>query len=68
MILDDKNIHVTMSNVHYCSEIDSNMILLEMLEANKSQFRDRNDWASVIDNDEDVFLQAKRQNNVYSLI
>ncbi len=64
----DKNISVTMSDVHYCLELNSNLISLSVLEAKKFDFRDRKDWLSVINEDDDVVLQAKRQNNVYSLL
>jgi Fic family protein len=64
----DKNISVTMSDVHYCLELNSNLISLDVLEAKKFDFRDRKDWLSVINEDDDVVLQAKRQNNVYSLL
>ncbi len=68
MIVADKNINVTMLNVYYCLELDSNLISLDVLKAKKFDFRDRNDWLSVIDKDDDVILQAKRQNNVYFLL
>jgi hypothetical protein len=67
MIINDQNTNVTMSNVHYCSELDSNLISLEILKAKGFEFRGLNDRLSIIDNEEDVILQARRQNNVYSL-
>jgi hypothetical protein len=67
MIINDQNTSVTISNVHYCFELDSNLISLEVLEIKRFEFRDLNDRLSVIDNEKDVILQAKRQNNVYSL-
>jgi hypothetical protein len=68
MNVDDKNISVTMSNVHYCLELNSNLISLDVLKAKRFDFRDRKDWLSIINKDDDVILQAKRQNNVYSLL
>jgi hypothetical protein len=67
MIIDDQNTSVTISNVHYCFELDSNLISLEVLEIKSFEFRSLNGRLSVIDNEKDVILQAERQNNVYSL-
>ncbi len=68
MIVNDKNINATMSNVHYCLELNSNLISFDVLKEKRFDFRDRKDWLSVIDEDDDVVLQAKRQNNFYSLL
>jgi hypothetical protein len=68
MIIVKKNINVTMSDVHYCFELNSNLIFLDVLKAKRFDFRDRKNWLSVINKDDDVILQAKRQNNVYSLL
>jgi hypothetical protein len=67
MIIDEKPTNVTISNIHYCLKLDSNLISLDVLEAKRFEFRDRNNRLSVIDAESDVILQAKRQNNVYSL-
>jgi hypothetical protein len=67
MIINDQITSVTISNVHYCFELDSNLISLGILKAKRFEFRGRNDRLSVIDNESDVILQAGRQNNVYSL-
>ncbi len=67
MIIDRKITSITILNVHYCPELDLNLISLEVSEIKKFQFRSLNDRLSVIDNKRDVILQAKRQNNVYSL-
>ncbi len=60
MIINDQNINVTISNVHYCFELDSNLISLEVLEIKRFEFRSLNDWLSIIDNEKNVILQAKR--------
>ncbi len=67
MTINDQNTSATISNVHYCPELDSNLILLGVLEVKRFEFRGLNDRLSVIDNESDVILQARRQNNVYSL-
>jgi hypothetical protein len=67
IIIDDKVINVTILNVHYCFELDSNLISLEVLETKRFEFRSLNDRLLIIDNERDVILQARRQNNVYSL-
>jgi hypothetical protein len=43
MIVNDKNISATMSDVHYCLELNSNLISLDVLKAKKFDFRDRKD-------------------------
>jgi hypothetical protein len=43
MMIDDKNINATMSDVHYCLELNSNLIFLDVLKAKKFDFRDRKD-------------------------
>jgi hypothetical protein len=43
MIINDQNINVTISNVHYCFELDSNLISLEVLEIKRFEFRSLND-------------------------
>ncbi len=60
MIISDQNTNVTISNVHYCFELDSNLISLKMLKAKRFEFKNLNDRLSVIDNEKDVILQARR--------
>ena len=67
MIIDDKIISVTISNVHYCLELDSNLISLEVLEVKDFEFRGKSEWLRVIDQDEDIMLESRRQNKIYSL-
>jgi hypothetical protein len=43
MTVDDKNITVTMTDVHYCLELNSNLISLDVLKAKKFDFLDRKD-------------------------
>jgi hypothetical protein len=57
-----------MSNVHYCLELNSNLISFDVLKAKKFDFHDRKDWLSIINENDDVILQTKRQNNVYFLL
>jgi hypothetical protein len=41
MIVNDKNTIVTMTNVHYCLELNSNLISLDVLKAKEFDFLDR---------------------------
>jgi hypothetical protein len=41
MTVDDKNITVTMTDVHYCFELNSNLISLDVLKAKRFDFLDR---------------------------
>ncbi len=57
---------IILSKIHYCLELDSNLISLDLLESKEFDFRAKNDWLT-IENDDRSVLIAKRQNNVYSL-
>ncbi len=67
MIIDDIVTSFSILNVHYSLERDSNLIFLKILKAKNFEFRNLNDQLSVIDNEKNVILQARRQNNVYLL-
>jgi hypothetical protein len=41
MTVDDKNTTVTMTNIHYCLELNSNLISLDVLKAKKFDFLSR---------------------------
>jgi hypothetical protein len=41
MTVDDKNTTVTMTDVHYCLELNSNLISLDVLKAKRFDFLDR---------------------------
>jgi hypothetical protein len=43
MIVNDKNIIVTMTDVHYCFELNSNLIFFDVLKAKEFDFLDRKD-------------------------
>jgi hypothetical protein len=45
----------------------SDLLSLGVLEAKGFEFQGKNGWLTVIDEDGDALLQARRQNNVYSL-
>ncbi len=62
----DNEKYIILSNIHYCLELDSNLISLDLLESKEFDFRAKNDWLT-IENDDRSVLIAKRQNNVYSL-
>jgi hypothetical protein len=48
--------------------LNSNLISLDVLKAKRFDFLDRKNWLTIINEDDDIVLQAKRQNNVYSLL
>ncbi len=56
IIINDQNINVTMSNVYYCFELDSNLIVVKILKIKNFEFRDLNNRLSIIDNEKDVIL------------
>ncbi len=63
----DNERNIILSNVHYCFELDSNLISLDLLESKEFDFRAKNNWLTIEDDDRSILI-AKRQNNVYSLI
>jgi hypothetical protein len=66
--ISDRNSSATVTNVHYCLEMDSNLLSLGIFEAKGFEFRGKNGHLQVIDDEnDDVVLEAKRQNNVYLL-
>ncbi len=54
MIIDDQKTSVTILNVHYCLELDSNLISLEVLKIKNFEFKDLNNRLSIIDDENDV--------------
>ena len=62
----DSFIHL--HNVHYCPEIDTNLLSLGALEAKRLRFSAENSMLEVRDFDGKTVFQAKRRNNVYPLL
>jgi hypothetical protein len=73
VILDDgehtnkASTNVHLHDVHYCPEVDSNLLSLGVLEEKGLTFNARSSVLRVLDHDEDVVLVANRQRNVYVL-
>jgi hypothetical protein len=68
VILDsNEHTNVHLHDVHYCPEVDSNLLSLGVLEEKGHTFNAKNSVLRVLDSDEDVVLVANRQRNVYVL-
>ncbi len=66
--MDDKSAYVHFYNVHYCPELDFNLLSLRILEKKRFQFVWKQGFLYVIDNEGDKVLQAKREGIVYPLV
>ncbi len=68
-IILDSNEHtnVHLHDVHYCFEVNSNLLSLNVLEEKGHTFNAKNNVLRVLDNDEDVVLVINKQRNVYVL-
>ncbi len=60
-------INIHLHDVHYCFEVNSNLLSLDVLEEKDLIFNARNDVLRVLDSDENVVLVVNRQRNVYVL-
>ena len=58
---------VHLHNVHYCPEIDTNLLSLGALEAKGLQFSAKHALLEIRDPDSDTVFQARRHDNVYPL-
>ncbi len=67
-LLDDKSAYVHLHNVHYCPELDSNLLSLGILENKGFQFVGKQGFLYIIDNEGDKVLQAKREGTLYPLV
>lgn len=57
--------YIHLKNVHYCPEMDSNLLSLGILEAKNFEFKAKNGFLNVKNTAEDVVLQFKREGTVY---
>lgn len=55
-LLDNESAFVYLQNVHYCSEFDSNLLSLKILEKKKFQFVGKQGFLYLIDNEKDKVL------------
>ena len=66
--MDGESKYVHLHNVHYCPELESNLLSLEVLEKKSFKFIGKQEVLSVIDNQGDTVLQAKHKGTVYPLL
>jgi hypothetical protein len=55
-MLNDENINVDLHDVHYCFEVNSNLLFLSVLKEKHHTFNARNAILRVLNDDEDVVL------------
>jgi hypothetical protein len=58
---------ITISDVHYCPELDTNLISLGVLERKGNSFSGKNDRLEVFNKKGELVLESKRKDNVYVL-
>ncbi len=63
----DKNMNVYLHDVHYCFEVNSNLLSLSVLKEKYHTFNARNAILRVLNDDEDVVLVINKQRSVYVL-
>jgi hypothetical protein len=66
-MLNDENINVHLHDVHYCFEVNSNLLSLNVLEEKHHTFNAKNAILRVLNDDEDVVLVINKQRSVYVL-
>jgi hypothetical protein len=63
----NEHTNVHLHDVHYCFEVNSNLLFLSELEEQGHTFNAKNSVLRVLDSDEDVVLVVNRERNVYVL-
>jgi hypothetical protein len=66
-MLNNENINVHFHDMHYCIEVNSNLLSLSVLEEKHHTFNVKNEILRVLNDDEDVVLVINKQRNVYVL-
>jgi hypothetical protein len=67
IMLNDENSNVHLHDVHYCLEVNSNLLSLNVLEEKHHTFNARNAILRVLNDDENVVLVINKQRSVYVL-
>jgi hypothetical protein len=67
IMLNDENINVHLHDVHYCLEVNSNLLSLSVLKEKHHTFNAKNAILRVLNDDEDVVLVINKQRSVYVL-
>jgi hypothetical protein len=67
IMLNNENINVHFHDVHYCFEVNSNLLSLSVLEEKHHTFNAKNEILRVLNDDEDVVLVINKQRSVYVL-
>lgn len=67
-MIDRESSYIHFCNVYYCLELNSNLLSLGILKKKDFQFLGKQGLFSIIDNQRDIVLQAKRKSTVYLLL
>jgi hypothetical protein len=67
IMLNNENINVHLHDVHYCLEVNSNLLSLNVLKEKHHTFNARNKILRMLNDDEDVVLVINKQRSVYVL-
>ena len=68
IFVENKELLIHLSNVHYLPDLDANLISLDVLKGKGCKFRVVNSLLQIKDKDNDIVLKSIRDNHVYSLL
>ncbi len=63
----NKYTNVHLHDVHYCFEMNSNLLFLSVLKEKDHTFNAKNSVLRMLNSDEDVVLVINKQRNIYVL-
>ncbi len=66
-MLNDENINVHLHDVHYCLEVNSNLLSLSVLEEKHHTFNVKNAILRMLNDDENIVFVIHKQRSVYVL-
>ena len=65
LLVNEKNVRTDLHNIYYCSELDSNLIFLEILEKNECFFTVSKGRLRVFNPNSETALKTKRIDTLY---
>ena len=68
VLVENKEMLIQLSNVHYLPELNANLISLGVLEGKEYEFRAINGLLQIKDKDNNIVLKSIRDNSVYPLL
>lgn len=63
--MENEHIYIELSNIHYLSELNVNLILLKVLEEKECEFCIIDGFLKIKDKEDDIMLKSIGDNNLY---